>query len=84
MTPLHWSVERKHKKIVDLLLRHGADPCAKSKFDKTPLSLALETEQTDVFQELVNFKMKMSDPEQQQAAESLVFELNRTRPVREN
>lgn len=79
MTPLHWSVERKHRKIVDLLLAHGADPCIKSKFDKTPMSLAIETDQTDVFQELIAYKMKMVDPEQQQAADSLVYELNRTR-----
>lgn len=79
MTPLHWSVERKFRKCVDLLLKHGADPSVKSKFDKTPLSIALETAQTDVFEELMIFKMKIGDPEQQQAADSLQFELNRSR-----
>lgn len=79
MTPLHWSVERKHRKIVDMLLQHGADPCAKSKFNKTPMSLAIETNQPDVFQELITYKMKMVDPEQQQATDSLVYELNRNR-----
>lgn len=76
MTPLHWSVERKFRKCVDLLLKHGADPSVKSKFDKTPLSIAMETAQTDVFEELMAFKMKIGDPEQQQAADSLQFELN--------
>lgn len=79
MTPLHWSVERKHRKIVDLLLKHGADPCSKSKFNKTPMSLAIETNQPDVFQDLITYKMKMVDPEQQQATDSLVYELNRNR-----
>lgn len=64
MTPLHWSVERKHNKIVDLLLKHGADPAIKSKFDKTPITIAVETAQNDVFQELLASKLRIGDPEQ--------------------
>lgn len=79
MTPLHWSVERKFRKCVDLLLKHGADPSAKSKFDKTPLSIALQTGQTEVFEELMTYKLKIGDPEQQQATDSLMFEMNRDR-----
>jgi ankyrin repeat protein len=40
MTPLHWAVERQFIKVVELLLRNGADPHAISKFHKTPYSLA--------------------------------------------
>ena len=78
MTPLHWAVEKKNSNIIDLLLKFGADPAIKSKFDKTPISIAIETEQTELCQELISHKMKMSDAEQQQAEENLVYELNRT------
>lgn len=79
MTPLHWAVQKRHPRIVELLLQRGADPSCRSKFDKTPLSLALETGQADVYQDLLAAKMKIGDPEQQRAADSLVFELNRAR-----
>lgn len=79
MTPLHWAVQKRHPRIVEQLLRRGADPSCRSKFDKTPLSLALETGQVDVYQDLLAAKMKIGDPEQQRAADSLVFELNRPR-----
>lgn len=81
MTPLHWAVEKRHARIVGQLLRHGADPSCRSKFDKTPLSIALETGQSAVYEELMAAKIKIGDPEQQQAADSLVFELNRARGV---
>lgn len=42
MTPLHWAVEKQHDAVVELLLRHGADPTLMSKFDKTPISIAIE------------------------------------------
>lgn len=54
MSPLHWAVEKRHSKLVSLLLRHGADVTAMSKFDKTPITLAIETKQNDVFQELIS------------------------------
>lgn len=79
MTPLHWAVEKRRADIVELLLRHGADPSCRSKFEKTPLSIALETGQSGVYEDLVAAKMRIGDPEQQRAADSLVFELNRSR-----
>lgn len=42
MTPLHWAVEKQHDAVVELLLQYGADPTLISKFDKTPISIALE------------------------------------------
>lgn len=75
MTPLHWAVETKKRDIIDLLLKYGADPCAASKFFKTPMSIALETNQPDVFQELLTWKMKIGDPEQQSATDALVNEM---------
>ncbi|XP_014601792.1 PREDICTED: GA-binding protein subunit beta-1 isoform X3 [Polistes canadensis] len=42
MTPLHWAVEKEHIEVMHVLLEYGADKNANSKFDKTPMSLALE------------------------------------------
>lgn len=47
MTPLHWAVEREHIEVIHVLLEHGANPEATSKFDKTPISLALEHNRLD-------------------------------------
>lgn len=48
MTPLHWAVEREHVEVMNVLLEHGADANATSKFDKTPISLALEHDRLDL------------------------------------
>lgn len=48
MTPLHWAVEREHVEVMHVLLEHGADANATSKFDKTPISLALEHDRLDL------------------------------------
>ncbi|XP_017066383.1 serine/threonine-protein phosphatase 6 regulatory ankyrin repeat subunit B isoform X2 [Drosophila eugracilis] len=52
MTPLHWAVEKRHKGIVRLLLKCQADVALVSKFGKTPIALAVYTEQADVLAEL--------------------------------
>ncbi|XP_016975861.1 GA-binding protein subunit beta-1 isoform X2 [Drosophila rhopaloa] len=52
MTPLHWAVEKGHKSIVRLLLKCQADVALVSKFGKTPIGLAVYTEQADVLAEL--------------------------------
>ncbi|XP_039229587.1 GA-binding protein subunit beta-1 isoform X1 [Drosophila yakuba] len=52
MTPLHWAVEKRHKGIVRLLLKCQADVALVSKFGKTPIGLAVYTEQADVLAEL--------------------------------
>lgn len=48
MTALHWAVEKRHDKIVEMLLQHGADPNAVSKFGKSPISIASEAGQVDL------------------------------------
>lgn len=48
MTPLHWAVEREHTDVMHILLDHGADTNATSKFEKTPISLALEHDRLDL------------------------------------
>lgn len=78
MTPLHWAVVKRHKQIAESLLKHGADPGAISKFFKTPMSIAAETNQTDVLQELLAWKMRIGDPEQQSATDALIHEMNLT------
>lgn len=78
MSPLHWAVVRRFPDLVSTLLKHGADPTAASKFDKTPISLALETKQNEVFQELVTHnEMTTSQQEQQEATNSLVYEMEK-------
>lgn len=52
MTPLHWAVEKRHKGVVRMLIKHNADVTAISKFGKTPIALAVLTEQADILQEL--------------------------------
>ncbi|XP_053952796.1 probable serine/threonine-protein kinase tsuA [Anastrepha ludens] len=52
MTPLHWAVEKGHKSIARLLLKHNADVTITSKFGKTPIALAVMTEQADLLEEL--------------------------------
>lgn len=82
MTPLHWAVQKGFKNIAKLLLRNGADPSATSKFLKTPITLAVESDQNDLVQELLIQNLQRSDVEQQQAAETLVHELNVRMKVR--
>ncbi|XP_036337184.1 ankyrin repeat domain-containing protein 18A-like isoform X1 [Rhagoletis pomonella] len=52
MTPLHWAVEKGHKSITRLLLKHNADVTITSKFGKTPIAIAVMTEQADLLEEL--------------------------------
>ncbi|XP_071583460.1 GA-binding protein subunit beta-2 isoform X5 [Heliangelus exortis] len=42
MTALHWATERNHRDVVELLLKHGADVHASSKFDKSAFDIALD------------------------------------------
>lgn len=68
MTALHWAIEKRFPKLVTLLLKHGADPTVMSKFDKSPITLSLETKQDDVFQELIsNNTVTISEQEQVRA-----------------
>lgn len=48
MTPLHWAVENEHIEVIRILLEHGADVYAASKFDKTPINLAIEHQRFDI------------------------------------
>ncbi|XP_035787805.1 uncharacterized protein LOC118464487 [Anopheles albimanus] len=79
MTALHWGVERKHTKIVEMLLQYGADPNVVSKFGKTPIQLATESDQPHLVRlmTLAN-QMRAASSEQvgvQEATDSLMFEL---------
>lgn len=52
MTPLHWAVEKGHEECVRVLLFYGAKPNSVSRFNKTPLSIAMEMNWTDMVHEL--------------------------------
>lgn len=52
MTPLHWAVERGHLDVINCLLRWGADATVCSKFDKSPLDIAIDNDQVEVVQVL--------------------------------
>lgn len=56
MTPLHWAVEKRHKGIVQLLLQFDADPTVVSKFGKTAIGIAVQTEQPDILEILESAK----------------------------
>ncbi|XP_052873704.1 ankyrin repeat and KH domain-containing protein mask [Anopheles cruzii] len=79
MTALHWAVNQKHSKIVEMLLQNGADPNVVSKFDKTPIQLALESGQGELWQVmLLANQMRAASSEQvgvQDATDSLMYEL---------
>lgn len=77
MTPLHWAVEKRFSKIVSHLLKYGAEPTAISKFDKTPILLALESKQNDIFQELISHNEMIGQQEQQEATDTLISELEK-------
>lgn len=66
MTPLHWAVEREHIEVMNVLLEHGADANSTSKFDKTPISLALEHDRLDLVDVLQQEREIMGIHAQQQ------------------
>jgi ankyrin repeat protein len=53
MTPLHWAAQSGDARCVELLLRYGADVSLESKFDKTPLEIASDKGDTDVYEMLL-------------------------------
>lgn len=77
MTPLHWAVEKRFSKIVSHLLKYGAEPTALSKFDKTPILLAIESKQNDIFQLLISHNEMIGQQEQQDATDTLISELEK-------
>jgi GA-binding protein transcription factor, beta len=79
MTPLHWAVEREFTNIVQILLSHGADPHAISKFRKTPYSLAQAHNNVDILKLLAAAtQLHESNLKQtQKATDSLVSEMQR-------
>ena len=54
MTPLQWAVESGDCKSVELLLRYGADIYVENKFDKSPLEIASDKGNTDIYEMLLN------------------------------
>lgn len=89
MTPLHWAVEREHAEVMAVLLEHGADPNAISKFNKTPISLALEHERLDYIdilqqeREIVNIQTNSLQSAEIEAATQNLIKLE-AEEVREN
>uniref|UniRef100_A0A1I8P8J0 Uncharacterized protein n=1 Tax=Stomoxys calcitrans TaxID=35570 RepID=A0A1I8P8J0_STOCA len=61
MTPLHWAVERRHKSIVRMLLKHNADVTVITKFGRTPLAIAVLTEQADLLEDLENARQAQAN-----------------------
>lgn len=53
MTPLHWAVESGDPQCVELLLRQGADVNVENKFDKSPLEIASDKGNTDIYEMLL-------------------------------
>lgn len=78
-TPLHWAVEEDHPDIVKLLLKNGADPYAESKVGETPLTMALQLHQMDLFRMMSTYKHQtsVSMEEQQEATDSLMQEMEK-------
>ncbi|XP_077600074.1 GA-binding protein subunit beta-2a isoform X2 [Stigmatopora nigra] len=48
MTALHWAAQHGHHGVVETLLKHGADVHSLSKFDKTPLDIAVDIQNADL------------------------------------
>lgn len=67
MTPLHWAVEHEHVDVMHILLDHGADTGATSKFHKTPISLALEHDRLDLVDILQQQREIIGVPAHQQS-----------------
>lgn len=63
---MHWAVERKCSRVMQVLLDHGADPNAMSKFDKSPITLALEHNRADLLKLLQQERELMGIQLQQQ------------------
>lgn len=85
MTPLHWAVQKRHKNIVEMLLKHNANPNFVSKFGKTPIIIAHETGQLDILKMLedaVNFRVE-NPTQTQEATDNLLFEMQQTANVTE-
>jgi ankyrin repeat protein len=59
MTPLHWAVERGHYSVVVKLMEYGSNPNALSKFEKTPLIIALENGRQDIMDALQNTEVRV-------------------------
>lgn len=84
MTPLHWAVQNEHEYCIKLLINYGAAVDVVSKFDKTPLSMAIEQDRMDLAQ-LLQLAMKVMTERAQNmelqratlaATQSLTEELN--------
>ncbi|KAH8408625.1 hypothetical protein KR215_008714 [Drosophila sulfurigaster] len=89
MTPLHWAVEKRHKSIVRMLLKSHADVTLISKFGKTPVALAVLTEQADILAELEAARQSQasrkfneeSEKETSEAVNSIMDDPKSTRSV---
>ena len=72
MTPLHWAVEKQNMEVIQILLDYNADPNAGSKFNKTPISIALEHNMLDLVTVL---EQRRRDPNHQGQASTAELEV---------
>ena len=59
MTPLHWSAEKGHLDVVEVLLKSGADMTCENKFEKTPLEIAITNGRPDIVQAIQMAQVSM-------------------------
>jgi GA-binding protein transcription factor beta len=89
MTPLHWSIEKEHTEVMLVLLEHGADPNSSSKFNKTPISLALEHDRLDLVdmlqqeREIINVQQNQLQSAEIEAATQNLMQLEAERQKEE-
>ncbi len=50
MTALHWATQHGHHNIAELLIKHGADVHALSKFDKSAFDIAVDIQHAELIQ----------------------------------
>ncbi|CAK9292875.1 unnamed protein product, partial [Gordionus sp. m RMFG-2023] len=76
MTPLHWAVESGELDIVELLLKSGAWPSARNKFDKTPMDIAILNYRDDMITILKNAEQLQQIHEEELIIEDESLHLN--------
>lgn len=48
MTALHWAAQHGHHNVAELLIKHGADVHALSKFDKSAFDIAVDIQHAEL------------------------------------
>lgn len=66
MTPLHWAVDKRHRRVVERLIEKGADVNAKDRNGETPLQYAINKEFRNMATMLIIKGAKLSADEEEQ------------------